>query len=314
MAARNRTAVLVTGGAGFIGSHLVRRLVADGYRVRVLDNLSTGKVANLDGVDGLQLINGDIRVPEAVAEAMRGVEAVFHLAALPSVPRSWKDPVATLANNAHGTANVVEAALKSGVSTLVYSSSSSIYGDQKAEMKSEDLEPRPVSPYGYSKLLGEKIALAHARGGSGLRVVALRYFNVFGARQDPDSAYAAAIPLFMKHAIAGTAATIYGDGSQTRDFTHVDNVVDANLCALQSGVSGVAMNIACGQTHTVLELAEGISALNMRPLATVFAPSREGDIMHSHADISLARSTIGYHPKVQFLEGLRRTFDEFTSA
>jgi len=314
MAARNRTAVLVTGGAGFIGSHLVRRLVADGYRVRVLDNLSTGKVANLDGVDGLQLINGDIRVPEAVAEAMRGVEAVFHLAALPSVPRSWKDPVATLANNAHGTANVVEAALKSGVSTLVYSSSSSIYGDQKAEMKSEDLEPRPVSPYGYSKLLGEKIALAHARGGSGLRVIALRYFNVFGARQDPDSAYAAAIPLFMKHAIAGTAATIYGDGSQTRDFTHVDNVVDANLCALQSGVSGVAMNIACGQTHTVLELAEGISALNKRPLATVFAPSREGDIMHSLADISLAQSTIGYHPKVQFLEGLRRTFDEFTSA
>ena len=307
-----KKAVLVTGGAGFIGSHLVRRLVAEDYQVRVLDNLSTGKEANLVGIDGVQFVDGDIRVPDAVAHAMVGIDTVFHLAALPSVARSWKDPVATLATNAHGTANVVEAAVKNKVSKLVYSSSSSVYGDQKAEVKSEDLEPRPVSPYAYSKLLGEKIALAHASS-RGLHVLALRYFNVFGARQDPDSPYAAVIPLFIKHAMAGTAATIYGDGSQTRDFTHVNNVVDANLCAFLSNASGVAMNIACGHSHTVLELADGVSALNKRPLQTVFAPRREGDIAHSLADISLAASKIGYSPKVQFLEGLRRTFDEFTS-
>lgn len=304
---------LVTGGAGFIGSHLVRRLVAEGYQVRVLDNLSTGKEVNLAGIEGVQFVDGDICAPDVVAQAMEGIDTVFHLAALPSVARSWKDPVATLATNAHGTANVVEAAVRSKASKLVYSSSSSVYGDQQAEVKSEDLEPRPVSPYAYSKLLAEKIALAHSSDRGGLQVIALRYFNVFGPRQDPDSPYAAVIPLFIKHAIEGTAATIYGDGSQTRDFTHVSNVVEANLCAARSEISGVALNIACGESHTILELVDGISGLAKKPLRTVLAPRREGDITHSLADISLAAATIGYRPQIQFFEGLRRTFDEFTS-
>jgi nucleoside-diphosphate-sugar epimerase len=305
--------VLVTGGAGFIGSHLVRRLLADGHEVRVLDNLASGRRSNLDGLSDVDVIEGDIRSTADVAEAVRGVDVVFHLAALPSVARSWKDPVATLATNAHGTANLVDAAEKARVSAFVYSSSSSIYGDQAASVKSEDLEPRPISPYGYSKLLGEMIALAHART-NGMRVVALRYFNVFGPRQDPDSPYAAVIPLFITHALAGTPATIFGDGTQSRDFTYVDNVVDANVCAWKSGASGVAMNVACGASHTLLQLVDEISALNGARLETVFGAPREGDIKHSLADISLAETTIGYRARVSFKEGLRRAFDEYRAA
>ena len=303
----------MTGGAGFIGSHLARRLLSEGIAVRVLDNFATGRRSNLEGVEGLEVVEGDICSPEDVKRAVRGVGAVFHLAALPSVARSWKDPVSTLATNSHGTANLVEAAAANGVGAFVYSSSSSIYGDQKAERKSEDLAPKPISPYGYSKLLGEKIALAHARP-DGMRVVALRYFNVFGPRQDPDSPYAAVIPLFIAHALAGTTATIDGDGTQSRDFTYVDNVVDANLCALKSTASGVAMNVACGDSHTLLELVDAISLLNKRRLATVFGPPRAGDIKHSLADISLATAEMGYRPRVSFQDGLRRAFDEYRSA
>ncbi len=306
--------VLVTGGAGFIGSHLVRGLASDGLEVRVLDNFATGRPTNLEGVDGIEMQDGDIRSPSDVATAVRGVEAVFHLAALPSVARSWKDPVATLATNAHGTANLVDAASKNGVSTFIYSSSSSIYGDQPAEKKAEDMDPKPISPYGYSKLLGEMIALAHARAPEGMRVLALRYFNVFGPRQDPNSPYAAVIPLFIAHALAGTTATIDGDGTQSRDFTYVDNVVDANVCAFKSAASGVAMNIACGSSHTLLELVEAISTLNNRPLQTVLGPPRQGDIKHSLADISLAAAEIGYEPRVGFQDGLRKAFDEYRSA
>jgi UDP-glucose 4-epimerase len=305
---------LVTGGAGFIGSHLVRRLLREGLKVRVLDNLETGSLRNLEGLMGLELIEGDIRSQTAVRNAMAGVESVFHLAALPSVARSWRDPVATLATNAHGTANVVEAAVDADISCLVYSSSSSVYGEQDAEFKSEVLEPRPISPYAYSKLLGEKIALAHARDRTGMRVVALRYFNVFGSRQDPDSPYSAVIPLFIKHALAGGTATIHGDGTQSRDFTHVDNVVEANLCAFRSEASGVAMNIACGQSHTLLDLVEAISDLNGRRLQIAFGTAREGDIRHSRADISLARARIGYDPKITFKDGLRRTFEAYRSS
>src|SRR6266851_4952743 len=305
--------VLVTGGAGFIGSHLVRRLLSDGFHVRILDNFATGRKSNLEGIDGFEIHDGDIRSPSDVRRAVRDVDAVFHLAALPSVARSWKDPVSTLAVNAHGTANLVEAAAENGVSAFIYSSSSSIYGDQPADRKSEDMDPKPISPYGYSKLLGEKIALAHARAPQGLRVVALRYFNVFGARQDPNSPYAAVIPLFITHALAGTPATVHGDGTQSRDFTHVDNVVDANMRAMDSDASGVAMNVACGDSHTLLDLIASISALNGRKLETVFGPPREGDIKHSLADISLATAKIGYSPKVTFSEGLRRVFADYRS-
>lgn len=310
----NHQAALVTGGAGFIGSHLVRRLLSEGYAVRVLDNFATGRRSNLEGVAGVDMQEGDIRSTSDVTKAMRDIDAVFHVAALPSVARSWKDPVGSLAVNAHGTANVVGAAAKGGVSAVVYSSSSSVYGDQKAETKSEDLDPQPISPYGYSKLLAEMIALAHSRAPQGMRVVSLRYFNVFGPRQDPDSPYAAVIPLFITHALAGTTATIFGDGTQSRDFTHVDNVVDANMCALQSEASGIAMNVACGDSHTLLELVDAISELNGRPLQTSFGPPREGDIKHSLADISLARAIIGYQPKVGFLDGLKKAFDDYRSA
>src|SRR5256885_1751930 len=293
-------AVLVTGGAGFIGSHLVRRLLSYEYRVRVLDNFATGKEQNLSGLEELEVVTGDIRSRTDVERSMRGMSAVFHLAALPSVARSWRDPVTTLATNAHGTANVVEAAIDNGVEALVYSSSSSVYGNQKAEKKSEDLELKPISPYGYSKLLGEKIVLAHARANPGLRVLSLRYFNVFGARQDPDSPYAAVIPLFIKHALEGTTATIYGDGTQSRDFTHVDNVVAANIQALESGASGLAMNIACGESHSLLELVDAISTLNGRPPGTLHGPPPPGDIQHSLAAISPAEETNCYRPPLSF--------------
>jgi len=308
-----RRAVLVTGGAGFIGSHLVRRLLADGYEVRVLDSLATGSLDNLAGVDGVDFIEADVRSRASLRRAMVGVDVVFHLAALPSVARSWIDPVSTLATNAHGTANVVEAAAEAKVQCLVYSSSSSVYGEQEVELKAESLEPQPISPYAYSKLLGEKIALAHARDGAGLRVVALRYFNVFGARQDPNSPYSAVIPLFIKAALGATTATIFGDGLQSRDFTYVDNVVEANLSALRSNVSGLAMNVATGESHTLRELTDAISALHGRPLEVAFGPPRAGDIRHSRADISLAAKAIGYRPGVGFEEGLRRTFEHYRS-
>jgi len=189
-----------------------------------------------------------------------------------------------------------------------------VYDEKEVELKAESLEPRLISPYAYSKLLGEKIALAHAGKGGGMRVVALRYFNVFGARQDPNSPYSAVIPLFMKAALAGTPATVFGDGLQSRDFTYVDNVVEANVCALRSDVSGMAMNIATGDSHTLLDLAEAISALHGRRLEITFGPPRVGDIRHSRADVSVAAQAIGYQPRVGFDEGLRRTFDHYRSA
>jgi UDP-glucose 4-epimerase len=302
--------VLVSGGAGFIGSHLVQRLLGDGHEVRVFDNLSTGRRSNLARLEGVELVEADLRAVDAVRAAVRGVEAVFHVAALPSVARSWQDPLTSLAVNAQGTANLVEAAAAAGVHALIYSSSSSVYGDQPAERKSEELEPRPISPYGFAKLLGEKIALAHARD-DGLRVVALRYFNVFGPRQDPDSPYSALIPLFIKHALAGSTATIYGDGHQSRDFTYVANVVDANLLALHSTATGIAVNVACGESRSVLDLVGALAGLNGHALRLVHAPPREGDIRKSLADLMRARTVLGYRPRVTFEEGLRLTYDAF---
>ena len=303
--------VLVTGGAGFIGSHVVRRLLGDGYSVRVFDNFATGRKANLAGLESIEVVQGDVRSPTEVAEAMLGIHAVFHLAAIASVGRSWTDPVATLAVNSHGTVNVIEAAVKSGVSAVVYSSSAAVYGDHQAETTSEDLEPRPISPYGYSKLLAEKLALAHSRPSRGMRVIALRYFNVFGPRQDPDSPYSAAIPIFIKHALAGTTATIYGDGLQSRDFLHVDDVAEANVRALESDASGIAINVASGKSHTLLDLVDAINVVTDRPLHTTFGPTREGDIRHSLADVALAATTIGFRSSVTFHDGLERTLREY---
>ena len=298
---------LVTGGAGFIGSHLVERLVRDGWDVRVLDDLSSGRPANLAALDGaVELVHGDVRDPDVASAAASGAEAVFHLAALPSVQRSWERPLDSLGVNALGTANVVEAAVRAGCRTLVYSSSSSVYGDQAAPVKSETLPPRPISPYGYAKLMGEKLSLAHSRD-DGLRVIALRYFNIFGPRQDPESPYAAVVPLFVRHALAGTAATVNGDGLQRRDFTYVENAVCANLAALGASQHGVAVNVACARSISVLELVERIGELTGRPLRVVHGAARDGDIRDSLADLGRARHVLGYDPVVSFEEGLRMT-------
>ena len=304
---------LVTGGAGFIGSHLVERLVRDGWGVRVLDDLSGGRRDNLAAVAGsVEVVGGDVRDPDVARAAVAGVEAVFHLAALPSVQRSWERPLDSLGVNALGTSNVVEAAVRAACRTLVYSSSSSVYGDQPAPAKVETLAPRPISPYGYAKLLGEKVCLAHSRA-DGTRVIALRYFNVFGPRQDPDSPYAAVVPRFVRHALAGTPATVHGDGLQRRDFTFVDNAVCANLAALDAREHGVALNVACGRSVSVLELAERVGELTGRPLRTVHGPAREGDIRDSLADLERARRVLGYEPPVGFEEGLRITCEWYAS-
>jgi len=231
---------------------------------------------------------------------------VFRLAALPSVQRSWERPLDSLGVNALGTANVVEAAVRAGCRTLVYSSSSSVYGDQAAPVKTESLPPRPISPYGYAKLMGEKVSLAHSRE-DGTRVIALRYFNVFGPRQDPDSPYAAVVPLFVRHALAGTVATVHGDGLQRRDFTYVDNAVCANLAALGAREHGVAVNVACARSVSVLDLVERIGDLTGRPLRVAHGPARDGDIRDSLADLGRARRVLGYEPVVSFEEGLRMT-------
>jgi UDP-glucose 4-epimerase len=303
--------VLVTGGAGFIGSHLTRALLDAGHQVRVVDNLSTGSRDNLAGAGGAELIEADIRDRSSLGAPMRGVEAVFHLAALPSVPRSWTDPVATLAANGMGTANVIEAAIEAAAGSFVYSSSSSVYGEQPGDERSEEQEPRPVSPYGYSKLLGEKIAHAHARARD-IRVVSLRYFNVFGPRQDPDSQYSAVIPRFIKAALEGGAITVHGDGRQSRDFTYVDNVVQANLLSLCAPVQDAVLNVGCGRPVVLLDLVDAIGRLSRRPLDVVHTEPRAGDVRRSCAATGRAETLLGYAAAVDFKTGLKQTYDWFT--
>lgn len=305
---------LVTGGAGFIGSHLAERLLREGHRVRVVDNLSTGDERNVARLGGeVEFVRGDLRDPETCRRACRGVELLFHLAALPSVPRSMADPWASHDHNVNATVQLLLAARDGGVRRLVYSSSSSVYGDTPVLPKVETLEPLPRSPYAAAKLAGEQYVLAWARAGM-VEGVALRYFNVFGPRQSPGSAYAAVIPIFLAAAQRGGPAPINGDGGHTRDFTYIDNVVNANLLAAgaPAGVaSGWPINVGAAERTSLLQLLEIVREVSGRPVPAEHRPAREGDVRDSLAGLERARELLGYRPEVSLREGMRRTWEWF---
>ena len=304
--------ILVTGGGGFIGSHLVRALLARGDRIRVIDNFSTGNRANLGGLeDDVEVIEGELRSYERVHNAMRGVELVFHQGALPSVPRSVQDPLTTSAVNVEGTLNVLLAARDEGVGRVVFASSSSVYGRQDSLPLVETAGPDPISPYGVAKLAAERYCVSFSRVYP-LETVALRYFNVFGPRQDPRSEYAAVVPRFLTEIAAGRPVPVYGDGEQRRDFTYVANVVEANLLAGEApdGI-GRVLNIATGRSVSVNELAETIGSVLGRKAEYDYLAPRPGDILASWADVSAAREALGWQPSVDLEEGLRRTAESF---
>lgn len=304
--------VLVTGGAGFIGSNLVGRLVESGHRVRILDNFTTGHRRNLAAfADDVEIVEGDIQSYERAHAAVRDVEIVFHEAAMPSVPRSVQDPLTSTAVNVTGTLNVMLAARDAGVRRVVFASSSSVYGMNPSLPKREALMTQPFSPYAVAKLAGE----GHCRTFHeiyGLETVALRYFNVFGPQQDPGSQYAAVIPRFILAALRGGRPTVYGDGEQTRDFTFVDNVVAANVLAMDKPeAAGEFMNVACGEPISLNELLRLVGELTGRPLEAEYVEGRPGDVRHSHADIALATQKLGYRCLVDFRGGLARTIDYY---
>ncbi len=299
---------LVTGGGGFIGSHLVEELVRRGERVRVLDNFATGRRENIaPWLARIELVEGDLCDLPAVRRAVDGVSYVLHQAAIPSVLRSVRDPLTSHAANATGTLNLLLAARDAGVQRVVYASSSSVYGDSPTLPKREDMRPVPKSPYAASKLVGEHYCRAFSEL-FGLETICLRYFNVFGSRQDPTSQYAAVVPLFITALLRGQPVTVHGDGRQSRDFTYVYNNVQANLLAAQaSGVSGGVFNIACGKRYTLLELLTVLSDIVGLQVIKTHTQPRPGDVKHSLADISLAETHLGYRVSVTFEEGLRRT-------
>lgn len=303
---------LITGGAGFIGSNLVEELLKRGEYVRVMDNYSTGRRRNLAPfLKDIDLVEGDLRSYHVVQKATRQVDYILHQAALPSVPRSIADPITTHEVNATGTLNLLHAALESHVKRIVYASSSSIYGDAEVPAKSEALTPAPKSPYAVSKLAGENYAKVFYEQ-YGLETVCLRYFNVFGPRQDPDSAYSAVIPLFLKKLSADLPPTIYGDGLQTRDFTFVGNVVEANLLACDAPyVAGKVFNVACGSSYTLNELYGFLRRMLNKDIDPIYAPERPGDVKHSLADILLARENLLYKPGIDFEQGLQITAQTF---
>jgi UDP-glucose 4-epimerase len=314
---------LVTGGAGFIGSHIVEALLQRGHEVVVLDDLSTGRSENLEeavgGVTGrLRFIESSLLDTDALTEAVTGVDAVLHQAAIPSVPRSFADPVATMRANVEGTTSLLNVCQKVGVRRVAMASSSSLYGDTPTLPKDESMRPSPMSPYALSKLAAEQAGAIFART-YGMEVYALRYFNVFGPRQDPTSQYSAVIPKFITLMHAGKAPTIYGDGEQSRDFTYVDNVVRANLLA--AGVEGDAggndgsfhaLNIGCGERFSLLDLVAALNELMGLGITAEHADPRAGDVRHSHAAIDQAHEVLGYEPSVDFREGLSRTVEYFT--
>ncbi|MFO7652440.1 MAG: SDR family oxidoreductase [Candidatus Krumholzibacteriia bacterium] len=304
-----RPRALVTGGAGFIGSHLAEELADRGQDVVVLDNLSTGKRENLAGcADRISFVEGSITDLDTVRRCCEGVDTVYHQAALASVPRSVDDPLLTNEHNVTGSLNVFWAAHQSGVRRVVYAASSSVYGDTEVLPKDEGMTPRPQSPYAITKHVGELYGAVFHRL-YGLETIGLRYFNVFGARQDPHSQYAAVVPLFITRFLAGEAPLIHGDGGQSRDFTYILNVVEANLAAAEAPAAacGKTFNIACGERITIADLCDRIRELLGTELKPEHGPPRAGDVRHSQADITLAAELMNYRPSVDLDEGLRRT-------
>jgi UDP-glucose 4-epimerase len=303
---------LVTGGAGFIGSHIATALVERGDRVRVFDNLSSGSPKNLAHLGGkVELVSGDLTDLPAVERAASGVDVVFHQAAMASVPRSVAEPLASHAACATGTLAVLDAARRAGVRRVVYAASSSAYGNDPNMPKRETDLPAPISPYAAAKLAGEAYCLAFAATYA-LETVALRYFNVYGPRQDPNSEYSAVIPKFVAAILAGKRPTIFGDGRQSRDFVYVADVVAANLAAAtRPAAVGRVFNIATGRQYSLLQLVDSINGALGMSVEPIFAPARAGDVRESVADISAAREALGYEPQVDFDEGLRRSIDYY---
>ncbi len=301
---------LVTGGAGFIGSNICRRLVAEGCFVRVVDNLLTGKRSNLASIMGkIDFVEADMGVPEVARAVVKDVDVILHQGALPSVPRSVDDPAATHQHCVDATFTLLLAARDTGVKRFVYAASSAAYGDTPTLPKVESMAPHPLSPYAVGKLVGEYYCSVFSQV-FGLETISLRYFNVFGPHQDPASQYAAAIPAFVTAILRRQPPTIYGDGEQSRDFTYVDNVVQANLLAARAKEThGEVVNIACGEAVTVNAIIGLINELLGRSVKPVYVPPRAGDVKHSLADITAAQKLIGYQPVVLFQEGLRKSID-----
>lgn len=305
--------VLVTGGAGFIGGHLVDALLAQGATVRVIDNFSTGKRENLaHNLARIELVEADLCDPEACARAIHGVELVYHEAAIPSVARSVNDPVASNRVNVGGTVELLQAARVAGVKKFVYAASSSAYGDTEVLPKVETMTPRPMSPYAISKLAAEQYVSVFGRL-FGFETVSLRYFNVFGPRQDPKSEYAAVIPKFITRVLAGERPLIHGDGEQSRDFCFIDNVVSANLLAARSRTQGEVVNVACGARVTLNQLLGIINERLGTNVTAEYGPARAGDVRHSLADISAAQKLLGYEVKYDLRAGLAKTIEYYRS-
>lgn len=304
---------LVTGGAGFIGSSIAEALLSKGERVRILDDFSTGRRSNVEALKGnFELIEGSIVDAPTVAKAMKGVEVVFHEAAIPSVVRSVEDPAASMLANVQGTTIVLDQARREKVRRLVFAASSSAYGDTPTLPKVETMQASPLSPYAISKLAGEELLRVFSSL-YGIETLSLRYFNVFGPRQDPNSQYAAVIPNFIKAAMKGTRPVVYGDGEQTRDFCFIDNTVSANLLAANSPskLTGQVVNIACGERISLNQLLHHIGEEAGKKLEPEYVPGRAGDVRDSLASIEAARQLIGYEPKVKVGEGLKKTFAAF---
>jgi UDP-glucose 4-epimerase len=306
--------ILVTGGAGFIGSHLTEALVRAGQRVRVLDNLAGGRRENLAAVRAdVELIEGDCADPDAARRAVEGVEVVYHQGAVPSVARSVTDPTGSHRANATATLSMLVAARAAGVRRFLYAGSSSVYGDSRTLPKREDMTPSPLSPYAAAKLMGEHYVRIFAAL-HGMETLTLRYFNVFGPRQDPGSPYSGVISLFVTAMLAGRTPVVYGDGLQSRDFTYVDNVVDGNLRALTAkGLRGQSVNVATGRRVTLKRLLAAVARATGRPARAEHSPPRPGDVRHSQADVRAARRLLGYRPRVDFETGLALTIDWYRS-